>query len=519
MAVGTTGSVLAGRYRILRALGWGGMAAVYLCGDERLGRLVAVKRLYAPSAEDVEARFTREAKLGASLNHPNLVSVYDTATDGESVLIVMEYVDGETLREALGRGPLEPHRTLAIVLDVAAALDHAHAHGVVHRDVKPGNILLRDDGVAKLVDLGIALAADSTRITRSGIVLGTASYMAPEQLDGRSSGPEADVYALAAVAFEALAGRKAWPGRTPIEVAHRIATQPAPDLCEAWPKAPPAASEALCRGMARDPGDRQPSAGQLADELERAFTAVDERPAHRRRRAGERARSPQPAPRRRPDEAPSLVDRAAAERRLAPLPPAGVSARPRSHPLVAALLAVAALLLAGGAAVVLLRNGGGADRAAERSQRSGQAQQERKRRSTPQRESRGGSEEPAPGGVTPRVGPSQGGVGQAGQGGPQPTGQSGTAVGARLNDEGYALLQGGRYEDAVSVLRRSVSAFPPGTTDINYAYALFNLGRALRLAGRPAEAVPILERRLRIPNQTATVRRELEAARAAARRG
>src|SRR3954447_6249884 len=159
MPVQSKGALLAGRYRVLGPLGSGGMATVLQCEDERLGRRVAVKRLHADSPEEVARRFTREARVGASLNHPNLVSVYDTVTDEESVLIVMELVEGETLRDALKRGPLPRDRAFAILRDLAAGLDHAHSHGVVHRDVKPANVLLRPDGVAKLADMGIAVAA------------------------------------------------------------------------------------------------------------------------------------------------------------------------------------------------------------------------------------------------------------------------------------------------------------------------------------------------------------------------
>ncbi|HEV3377968.1 MAG TPA: serine/threonine-protein kinase, partial [Thermoleophilaceae bacterium] len=215
------------------------MASVLLCRDERLGRQVAVKRLHADSPGDVEQRFVREAKLGASLNHPNLVSVYDTATDEEGVLIVMEYVEGEALARTLKRGPLPPDRVAAMVRDVGSALDHAHAQGVVHRDVKPGNVLLRRDGMTKLVDLGIATARDHTRLTHSGMVLGTAAYMAPEQLEGGETTPATDIYALAVVAYEALTGERARSGRTPLELAHDIATNPPPDLREAMPGASP----------------------------------------------------------------------------------------------------------------------------------------------------------------------------------------------------------------------------------------------------------------------------------------
>ena len=137
-----TGTLLAGRYRTIERVGSGGMATVLLAEDERLGRQVAVKRLHAESPEDTAQRFRREAKLGASLNHPNLVAVYDIVTDDEGVLIVMEYVDGETLRDAIERGPLEPARAIEVLRGMAEALDHAHGEGIVHRDVKPANVLL-----------------------------------------------------------------------------------------------------------------------------------------------------------------------------------------------------------------------------------------------------------------------------------------------------------------------------------------------------------------------------------------
>src|SRR5918997_5907549 len=207
-----TGNLLAGRYRVIDRLGSGGMAVVYLAEDERLGRRVAVKRLHADSPEDTAKRFSREARLGASLNHPNVVTVYDTVTDEGTVVIVMEYVDGESLADALRRGPVEPDETVRILRGVAAALDHAHQNGIVHRDVKPANILLGKEGGAKLVDLGIATAVEGTRITRSGSVMGTAAYMAPEQLDGMDTGPHTDVYALASVAYEMLTGKPAYRG-------------------------------------------------------------------------------------------------------------------------------------------------------------------------------------------------------------------------------------------------------------------------------------------------------------------
>jgi eukaryotic-like serine/threonine-protein kinase len=469
--VETGGSLLAGRYRIVKPLGTGGMATVLLCEDQRLGRKVAIKRLHSHHAKDVARRFLREAKLGASLNHPNVVSVFDTATDGDSVLIVMEYVEGETLADALKRGRIAPERVAAIVRDVGAALDHAHGHGVVHRDVKPGNILLRDDGVTKVVDLGIATAANLTRITASGTVLGTAAYMAPEQLEGGDAGPKVDVYALATVVYEALAGKKARGGRTPMEIAHRVATEAPPDLRGDWPEAPAAVAEALKRAMALDPEERPASAGELAVEL---AGALDENPTAPTRPVAEPAPQPEPAPTPPP---PKSESRPAAPPRLL-RPPAGPSRSSR----VRSALALAAVLLAVAGVVAAAALTGGDDD----DERAG-----------------GGSAPPA---EQPRETPAEApAASQPGSGGP--------AEGARLNSQGYALMKAGRYDEAIPVLERAVASYPRGTTDLQYAYALYNLGRSLRLGGRPDDAVPVLERRLRIPNQTGTVRRELEAAR------
>src|SRR5213596_2877485 len=154
MEVGTTPKLLAGRYRVIDRLGAGGMDTVYLAEDERLGRKVAVKRLHSDSPEDAAQRFEREAKVGAALSHPSLVTVFDTVADDEGVLIVMEYVAGENLAAVMEHERLPADRAVAIVADIADALDHAHSTGVIHRDVKPANVLVGPDGKAKLVDLG-----------------------------------------------------------------------------------------------------------------------------------------------------------------------------------------------------------------------------------------------------------------------------------------------------------------------------------------------------------------------------
>ncbi|MEA2375698.1 MAG: eukaryotic-like serine/threonine-protein kinase [Thermoleophilaceae bacterium] len=341
MAVSTTGRLLAGRYRTIRRLGAGGMATVYLAEDERLGRRVAVKRLHGDIADDdLARRFQREARLGASLNHPNVVAIYDIVPDDEGVLIVMEYVEGHTLRDEIASGPLDAGRALTMLRGVAEALDHAHENGVVHRDVKPANVLVRPDGTAKLADLGIATAAEQSQITRSGSVLGTAAYMAPERLEGGAGDRTADVYALAAVAYEALSGRKAVEGSTPLEVARRVVTQPPAELIDAVPAAPPGAAAALRRGLAKDPAERPRTAGELVDRLARAFDGW----------------SPPAAPLPGTATTATVAMPATEQRQPTPLPPPApprTTHRSRRLPVLAALLA--ALLVSG--LVVALSSG------------------------------------------------------------------------------------------------------------------------------------------------------------------
>ncbi|MGI8804358.1 MAG: serine/threonine-protein kinase [Thermoleophilaceae bacterium] len=338
--------LLADRYRVLRRLGAGGVATVFLAEDEKLGRQVAVKRLHAHSPGDAARRFEREARLGASLNHPSLVSVYDITTDPDGVIVVMEYVEGETLADALRRGPVPREEGLRVLRSVAAALDHAHSLGVVHCDVKPANVLLGADGRVKVVDLGIALAADTSEITGEGSILGTPSYMAPEQLEGgRSFGPSADVYSLAAVAFEMLSGRRARRGRSLLEMAHHVATEPPPDVREAWPQAPPALAEMLRSAMARDPGARPASAGELVEGVEASLAAT---PAAGPEPVTTEEHAPQPAP------PPPPAPQPPAPTRQPPAPPARRSGSSWPRRLAAA----AAFLVVAGALVAVLASGG-----------------------------------------------------------------------------------------------------------------------------------------------------------------
>jgi hypothetical protein len=290
------------RYREIERLGVGGMATVTLAEDTMLRRRVALKRVHTEDDANAILRLRREALVGASLSHPNLVSVYDVEmrADGDLV-IVMEYVAGQTLRDAIaGSGGLPQGLALEVLTGVASALDAIHARGIVHRDVKPANILLGREGAIKLADLGIALASDRTQITRDGMVLGTFSYMAPEQLEGTGSTPAVDIYALAVVAFEMLSGQKAHPQTNPVALAHAIATQPPPDLRAVVPDVPRAAAEVLRRGMDPDPAKRPRSATDLVDRLRVALepeagTRPATRPVAPASPAGPLA-SPAPAP-------------------------------------------------------------------------------------------------------------------------------------------------------------------------------------------------------------------------------
>jgi eukaryotic-like serine/threonine-protein kinase len=506
----THGLLLDGRYRVLRHLGSGGMASVLLCQDERLGREVAVKRLHADSPADVEQRFVREAKLGASLNHPNLVSVFDTAVDDEGVLIVMEYVRGESLASALRHGPLGPRRVARMARELGGALDHAHAHGVVHRDVKPANVLLRDDAVTKLVDLGIATAADTTRITRSGTVLGTAAYMAPEQLEGREPGPSVDIYALAAVCYETLAGRRPREGKTPVEIAHAISATPPPDLRDHWPAASPAVAEILRRGMARDPAERPASAGELAGQLARALEEEPRTAVTRRLPRRAAAPAPVPAPEPEPLTPP----------RFQRVDDSGHIGAGRRHSV--AYVAAGLLVLLSIAVVAVVLASGGDDDGGETAQRPDTTPaQQPQREQARQRENQRAERQPAQPAPAPAEEPPAEEAPAEPAPAPEPQEEAPAeqpTSGADLNQQGFDLMNQGRYDEAIPVLQQAVEALS-GSGDITYAYALYNLGRSLRLAGRPAEAIPILEQRLAIPNQRGGVRKELEAARREAGQG
>ena len=265
------GALFAGRYRIIRRLGQGGMARVFLAQDESLHREVAIKVLSDRHSDDPHfiERFQREARAAARLNHPNIVQVYDQSQGGMS-FIVQEYVEGETLKDLIRReSPLEPRRAITIALQILAALRVAHQQGVVHRDVKPQNILMQTDGKAKVADFGIASAGGDTEMTEAGSIVGTAQYLAPEQARGLSVGPPADLYAVGIVLYEMLSGRVPFEGDTAVNVAMRHVQEAPEPLTDRNPLVPVALEAVVMRALAKDPRQRYQSADEMGIELDR----------------------------------------------------------------------------------------------------------------------------------------------------------------------------------------------------------------------------------------------------------
>lgn len=485
------GVVLAERFRVRGRLGQGGTATVFLAEDCVLGRDVAIKRLHAKGSEADVRRFRREARLGASLIHPNLVTVFDTLSSSDGLLIVMEYVKGRPLSDLIAPRGMDPKRLLEILRPLGSAIDHAHEHGVVHRDVKPANILIGEDRQVKLVDLGTAIAGQMTQITAENEVMGTLAYIAPERLSGKSVGePASDVYSLAVVAFEALTGRPPHRAETPGELLDKAQHGPPPDVVEAWPQAPPRLASVLAQGMDPNPDRRQHTAGAFVRDLEAALPdrAADARQA--------RFAPTEPM-------TPPVAHEADPPAQGRPPSFEFEPARRRPRWLLPALVGVC-VLLAGGVWLALSSGGGESGNGTPGPRQAAAHKQA------------GGGSASRGGGSAAAATTESAAVSDAAD--PSTSVSDAGATGAALNEQGYSLIQEGRYADAIPVLQRAVASFPRGTSDINYAYALFNLGHALRMDGRPDEAIPILERRLGIPDQTETVQRELDAARAEAAR-
>jgi hypothetical protein len=266
------GRVLAGRYALGALLGSGGMGQVYRARDRVLQRTVAVKVLSAAATQDLElvARFGREARAAAALNHPNIVTVFDSGADGDLHYLVMEYVEGQSLAGLLRQqGVLEPRRAAVVGDQVCQALAAAHAAGLVHRDITPGNVLVDPAGLVKVADFGIAKLAAATTMTGDGILLGTAAYLAPEQAQGRPVDGRSDLYALGCVLYALVTGAPPFAGDSPVAVAARHLTEQPIPPSERNPRVGAALEGVILTALARDPADRYQSAAAMAQDLNR----------------------------------------------------------------------------------------------------------------------------------------------------------------------------------------------------------------------------------------------------------
>ncbi len=269
----TPSPVYNGRYELRSQIARGGTAQVYLAHDLLLDRPVALKVLFPELSADhafVE-RFRREAQAAANLSHPNIVPVFDWGESDRTHFIVMEYVDGEPLSAIIRtQAPLPPIQAASIAADIAKALSYAHRHGVVHRDVKPGNVLITSDGVVKVTDFGIARAMGAdNQVTQTGLVMGTATYFSPEQAQGFGVDGRSDVYALGVVLFEMLTGRPPFTGDTPVAIAYQHVREVAPAPRSLNPSIPPTLEAIVQQAMAKQASERYASADELRADLER----------------------------------------------------------------------------------------------------------------------------------------------------------------------------------------------------------------------------------------------------------
>ena len=489
-----SGIELPERYRVTRHIASGGMASVWEVEDLLLDRVVAVKVLGAQYASDrgARARFQREARTAARVSeHAHIATIYDTGEHGEDTYIVMEFFSGGTVADRLraardGNAPVDRETALRWLREAAAGLDAAHAAGIVHRDVKPANLLIDANDRLAVGDFGIARLADDTHMTQTGQVLGTAAYLSPEQAMGQPATAASDRYALAVVAYELLTGRRPFAGGpVTAQARQHVEDEPEP-ASEAEPDLPPAIDAAFARGLAKDARDRPITAAALIDEIERALggpvatestramapiVPIVPRPPprlrRRRRAAAGRARTPRPAP------APA----AAAWRRDDTPPFAAAPVRDprepgRAHrpsPFVA--IGLAAALVIGILAIALANAGGDDPKDARAVSTTPDATKSTKATPPPAAAQTPTTETPAAG----------------------TDASTGDESPSQLNDRGYSLMQSGDNAAAVPLLQRSVDGFRASGTksNINYHYALYNLAGALMATGDPAAAIPL----------------------------
>src|SRR5437762_5400600 len=265
-----------GRYLITRKLGAGGMADVYLAEDQELGRRVAIKILNDRHAADDQfiERFRREAKNAAGLSHPNIVSIYDRGEAEGTYYIAMEFLDGRSLKELIvGRGPAPIKISIEYARQILAAIGFAHRHGIVHRDIKPHNVLVGPEGRLKVTDFGIARSGAS-QMTEVGSIIGTAQYLSPEQARGAPVDQTSDLYSVGVVLYELLTGQVPFTGETPLEIAMKHLSEVPKPPSELRPEVPHDLDLVVLRALAKDPADRYETAEQMDKDLERVLSGM-----------------------------------------------------------------------------------------------------------------------------------------------------------------------------------------------------------------------------------------------------
>jgi predicted Ser/Thr protein kinase len=496
------------RYRVVRHLANGGMASVWEAHDELLGRSVAVKVLASHLSEDDRARrrFQREARAAAGLSsHPHVVTIYDVGEHAGRTFMVMELMGGGSVADRLRAGERIPHRTgLRWLHEAAGALDAAHDAGVVHRDVKPANLLLDERDRLAIADFGIARVAFDDQLTATGQVLGTAAYIAPEQAVGDPATAASDRYAFAVVAFELLTGRR------PFEAEHfaaqaRAHVEDEPPLAsERDPGIPPAVDQVLDRGMAKAPADRWGSATEMVSALERAAASASEpteptRPVAAAAAAGAGRRGP---------AALAAASSGAGRHTPGSFAPAASGRRGPAALVVAAVAGVVGLAVLG---FVLLSGGdGGGGGGGEPTQTASDPPQ-KERDQEKQRDSEATPTATATPEATTTPEPTT-------TASPEPTptappAASGLDAASEFQLDGYNARRAGNYEQSLQLSQQALEACGNQRPLDPCGYATFEVGLALNRLGRPEEAIPYLQQRLEYGNSS-EAQAELEDAQA-----
>jgi eukaryotic-like serine/threonine-protein kinase len=427
------------RYRNPELIARGGMGEVYRAEDADLARVVAVKLLSGRFADNdaIRGRFTREALAVARLSHaPSTVTIFDVGEHDGRPYIVMEYLPGGSLADRIQREGAQPvARSLEWLGQAAAALDAAHLHGIVHRDVKPANLLLDSDDRVKVADFGVASAADLGSFTEAGTVVGTAGYLAPEQARGERATPASDLYALAVVAFELLTGKRPFERESSTAEAIAHVSAAIPPASQSNPKLPPELDDVLARGLAKEPEHRYGSAAELVGAMREA------------------------------------LDRAAGTTRVDAIPPAAPPRDRKRLPLLLLLL-LGAALLAGVLAATLLARDDDAETAGTTAPQT--VKETVTLPGTTVVQTVTTAPEPPPATTTAAA---------------EPAAESPS----ELNDRGFELMQAGRYDEALPLLEQAVAGLS-GSGELAEAYASYNLAFTRRALGQCDGVVELLDR-------------------------